>query len=104
MCKKDLKNGFQIHEVPWEIYTKQKKNQVFKLLPLREENNDWEKQADTILLELGGLQDLFVDEEVIAITIIAKLNGLDSNTPFAIYRKTIFEIISLLDSWKQVRE
>lgn len=104
MDNNKFKNGFQVNEVPWEIYMKQKKNQVFKLLPLREEGQDWQKQIKTILIEIGGVIDLSPQEEAIAITIMSKLAGLgaDSEVPFQIYRKTIFEIISLLDNWKKV--
>lgn len=93
-------NGFRIHEVPWSIYIKQKKNQVFKLLPLKEEGGEWQKQLKTILLELGGIADLTTTEEVMAITIMAKLAGLQNEEDFILYRKTVFEIISLLEDWR----
>lgn len=47
MKQQVLENGFKVHEVPWSIYIKQKKNQVFKLLPLKEENGEWELQLNT---------------------------------------------------------
>lgn len=100
--EQEFKNGFKINEVPWEIYLKQKKNQVFKLLPLKEENGDWERQLTLILIEMNGLVDLSYKEQAIAITIMAKLSGLRSvsnEESFFLYRKTVFEVISLLDDW-----
>lgn len=95
-----LKNGFKVHEVPWSIYIKQKKNQVFKLLPLKEENGKWELQLNTLLIELGGLNRETPAQDAIALTIIAKLSGLqDKELDFFLYRKTVFEVISLLEEW-----
>lgn len=95
-----LENGFKVYEVPWSIYIKQKKNQVFKLLPLKEENGEWELQLNTLLIELGGLNRETPSQDVIALTIISKLSGLrDEELEFFLYRKTIFEVISLLEEW-----
>lgn len=98
---KVLTNGFQVNEVPWGIYIKQKKNQVFKLLPLREEQGDWNKQLDTVLIEIGGLKTLTDNKDYTAITIQSKLAGLKeiSNDDFYLYRKTVFEVINLLEEW-----
>lgn len=96
---KTFTNGFKVHEVPWKIYIKQKKNQVFKLLPLKEEEGDWEKQLETILVEIGGLNNLTSKQEFDAITIQTKLSGLKTNEiEFEVYRKTVFEIINLLEN------
>ena len=95
-----LKNGFHVNEVPWSIYKKQKKNQVFKLLPLREEEQDWKLQLETVLVEIGGITKLTEYQEYIAMTIMFKLSGLrNEDLDFFLYRKTIFEIISLLEEW-----
>ena len=95
-----LENGFKVYEVPWSIYIKQKKNQVFKLLPLKEENGEWELQLNTLLIELGGLNRETPAQDAIALTIISKLSGLrDKELEFFLYRKTVFEVISLLEEW-----
>lgn len=100
MKQQVLENGFKVHEVPWSIYIKQKKNQVFKLLPLKEENGEWELQLNTLLIELGGLNRETPAQDTIALTIIAKLSGLrDKELEFFLYRKTVFEVISLLEEW-----
>lgn len=100
MKQQVLENGFKVHEVPWSIYIKQKKNQVFKLLPLKEENGEWELQLNTLLIELGGLNRETPAQDAIALTIISKLSGLrDKDLEFFLYRKTVFEVISLLEEW-----
>lgn len=76
--------------------------QVYRLLPLREENLDWQKPLETIIVELKGMRRI-IDEEQNKITffsLICKLEGLFSLTSdlqFQLYRRTIFEIIGLLN-------
>ena len=36
-------------------------NQVYKLLPLREEDKDWKKPLQTIIQELVGMKRLFLN-------------------------------------------
>lgn len=38
-------------------------NQVYKLLPLREEGQDWKKPLQTIIEELAGMQRLFLGQQ-----------------------------------------
>ena len=38
-------------------------NQVYKLLPNREEDIDWEKPLSTILEELAGMDRLLIDQQ-----------------------------------------
>ena len=35
-------------------------NQLWKLIPMRENEEEWEKQLDTVILEFVGLNELFV--------------------------------------------
>lgn len=90
-----LKYGKEVSAEDWKKYVKKVKNDVFKLLPLREENLDWDKHLSTILIELSGVQSL--TEEVKVITILSKLEALRQLKEFMLYRKTIFEILSTLD-------
>ena len=70
-------------------------NQLWKLIPMREHEEDWIKQLDTVLVELVGLNELFFSPNFLQI--LAKLEGLRSEeVEFGIYRKTVFECISLL--------
>lgn len=79
----------------WDLYLKKTKNDVFKLLPLREEGSDWKKHLHTILIELSGLNRLIFEYKLISI--MSKLESLYELEEFYLYRKTIFEILSLLD-------
>lgn len=64
---------------------------------MRENNENWSIQLDTVLLEIYGLKELFKINENYLI-LITKLEGLkiQSNIEFMVYRKTVFECISLL--------
>lgn len=35
-------------------------NQLWKLIPMREHEEDWQKQLDTVLIEIAGLNEIFV--------------------------------------------
>ena len=62
---------------------------------MREHNEDWNKQLDTVILEIAGLNEIFVSPQFIFL--LSKLEGLKVNdTSFELYRKTVFESISLL--------
>ena len=70
-------------------------NQLWKLIPMREHNEDWNKQLETVLLEIVGLNEIFVGP--LFLPLISKLEGLKvKETEFDFYRKTVFECINLL--------
>ena len=68
---------------------------------MREHEEDWEKQLDTVIIEIAGLNEIFIYEPQF-LQILSKLAGLKVNKDldFQIYRKTIFEIINLLQEFK----
>ena len=35
-------------------------NQFWKLIPMRENKEDWKKQLDTVTLEIAGLNEIFI--------------------------------------------
>lgn len=70
-------------------------NQLWKLIPMREHDEDWSKQLDTVILEIVGCNELFMGN--IFLQLISKLEGLRvQEVEFELYRKTIFESINLL--------
>ena len=71
-------------------------NQLWKLIPMKEHEEDWKKQIDTVIIELIGLNEIF--NKFVLLQILTKLEGLKltDNVQFVIYRKTVFESISLL--------
>lgn len=74
-------------------------NQLWKLIPMREHEEDWMKQLDTVIIEIAGLNEIFVGSAFLQL--LSKLEGLRvQETTFELYRKTIFESISLLQEMK----
>ena len=70
-------------------------NQMWKLIPMREHEEDWKKQLNTVILEVAGLNEIFAGSAFLQL--LSKLEGLRvEETNFELYRKTIFECISLL--------
>ena len=77
-------------------------NQLWKLIPMREHEEAWQKQLDTVILELVGLNEIFIGP--LFLQMLSKLEGLRvSETNFELYRKTVFECISLLQELNHVR-
>lgn len=78
-------------------------NQVFKLLPLREEEADWQKPLSNIMEELSGMQRLIENQQDLFM-LISKLEGLFELTKkedFGLFRSTIFECLGILSKIKQ---
>lgn len=70
-------------------------NQLWKLIPMREHEEDWSKQLETVTLEIAGLNEIFMNPQFLQL--LSKLEGLRTQeTNFELYRKTVFESISLL--------
>ena len=77
-------------------------SQTFKLLPMREEEQDWIKPLETLSLELLGLHALFPDNPSL-FSAVCKMEGikeLGEKMDFMTYRRTIFEICGLLGKAK----
>ena len=70
-------------------------NQIWKLLPMRENEENWQKQLYTVLNELHGLHKLFGDQLNFLI-LLSKLEGLPQVENFMAYRLVVFSSISLL--------
>lgn len=70
-------------------------NQIWKLLPMKEKEENWEKQLSSVLIELHGLQDMF-DDQLKLLILLSKLEGLVHAEDFMTYRLTVFGAISLL--------
>lgn len=80
-------------------------NQIYKLLPMREEGAEWEKPLDTILQQLAGMQRLMEGGfPEIFFPLLNKLEGLYSlitEEEFLCYRRTIFECLGLMNDLKE---
>ena len=43
-----------------DVNVKRLTNQLWKLIPMREHEEDWLKQLDTVILEIAGLNEIFI--------------------------------------------
>ena len=76
-------------------------NQIYKLLPNREEVSVWIAPLNTIMEELAGMDRLLIDQHEILFPLLCKLEGLFTLTEendFFEYRRTIFEALGLVSS------
>ena len=72
-------------------------NQLWKLIPMREKEEDWKGHLNIITEEISGLVEVY-REDVNSLILLSKLEGLTSSVcdDFMLYRKTVFRCIDLL--------
>ncbi len=71
-------------------------NQLWKLIPMRENEEDWKKQLETVIIDIAGKDEIFLHNSHF-LQLLSKLEGLRVvENDFNIYRKTIFEAINIL--------
>lgn len=78
-------------------------NQIYKLLPSREEGLDWEAPLTNLIVEIGGLSSL-VGDQLNFVSLLSRLEGLLSLTEkedFFLFRKNIFECLNLMNEIKK---
>ena len=62
---------------------------------MREHEEDWSKKLNTVIIENAGMYEIFLSPQFLQL--LSKLEGLKTyNIDFELYRKTVFESISLL--------
>ena len=54
------KYGFFVSIEDLNTNVKRLTNQLWKLIPMREHEEDWQKQLDTVLIEIAGLNEIFI--------------------------------------------
>ena len=83
-------------------------NQIYKLLPNREENIDWQTPLKTIIEELSGMNRLVpVSYQEIIFSLLCKLEGLNilnDEDKFYEYRRTIFDCLNIIQTLKTMIE
>lgn len=90
------KYGFAAPEVVVEKNINRLTNQLWKLIPMKENEEDWENQLDTVIVEISGLNEILSFGPKF-LQLLSKLEGLKvADVEFKLYRKTVFEAISLL--------
>ena len=99
-----IKYDAEINNQAIESNLKRVTNQIYKLLPNREEGIDWETPLTTIMEELSGMDRLLIGQHEILFCLLSKLEGLFvliNEEDFFQYRRTIFECLSLMSSLKE---
>jgi hypothetical protein len=78
-------------------------NQIFKLLPSREEGLDWYSPLENLIIEITGMNNLLTDQTEL-FSLLCKMEGLLTLTEeddFPLFRKTIFECLGLCSNLKK---
>jgi hypothetical protein len=72
-------------------------NQLWKLIPMRENNEPWDTHLSVMIEEISGLNEIY-QNQIDFLILLSKLEGLKSEVcnDFMIYRKTVFRCIDLL--------
>lgn len=92
-------------DIPQELFEKnitRLTNQLWKLIPMRENEENWQKQLNTVIIEITGMNELLIYKPE-GFQLLTKLEGMlqIEGMSFDLYRKTVFECISLLQGLKQ---
>lgn len=98
-----LTNGVAIEKEAVAKNLKRIINQVYKLLPSREEGKNWEKPLETLIEEIAGMAKLIEGQDELFFLILCKMKGLFSLTndsDMILYRRIILELLSLLNQLK----
>ena len=54
------KYDFEFRKEDIDINVRRLTNQLWKLIPMREHDEDWIKQLDTVILEIAGMNEIFI--------------------------------------------
>lgn len=96
-----IKYNIDIDSQTIKINLKRITNQIYKLLPMREEGAEWRKPLSTLIEELAGMNRLFLDQYECLFSLLCKLEGLfvlTEEEDFSLFRRTIFECLGLTNN------
>lgn len=72
-------------------------NQIWKLIPMKENKEPWNKQLETVIVNIAGKSEIFPHNSQF-LQLLSNLEGLRvTDIEFSTYRKIVFECISLLN-------
>ena len=57
------KYGFDFDNRSIDVNVRRLTNQLWKLIPMREHEEDWPKQLDTVILEIAGMNEVFMNPQ-----------------------------------------
>lgn len=78
-------------------------NQIFKLLPNREEGGDWQTPLQNLIYEVIGIKELWIDQPNL-FSLLCRMEALLTLTEeedFIAFRKLIFECLGLMNQIKK---
>lgn len=79
-------------------------NQIFKLLPQREEGADWQTPLANLITDITGMSHLMINQQTDLFFLLCKMEALTTFTKeedFLLFRKVIFECLGLIDRIKK---
>lgn len=79
-------------------------NQIYKLLPDREEGIEWQRPLENIIEELAGMSHMLLEQHDILFSLLCKLKGLEilvMKEDFSLFRRTIFECLNLIGTLRK---
>ena len=97
-----LKYNLQIAEDAIQDNVARITNQIFKLLPSREEGGDWETPLQNLMLEVTGMNRLLTNQTLL-FSLLCKMESLLTLTEeddFLAFRKVIFECLEICNRLK----
>ena len=92
----NTKYGFQIDDAIINQTLHRLINQIWKLIPMKENEENWQGQLDKVIVEVSGLHVVLSSNDKFLL-LLANLEGLKVvDISFVEYRSKVFESISLL--------
>lgn len=98
-----LKYDIEIETTDIVAYLARLTNQIYKLLPSREEGLNWQKSLNMLLIEIKGFNSLLSNHSIV-LALISKLEGLSLLTDeddFMVFRSIVFDCLGLLETIKK---
>jgi hypothetical protein len=71
----NIKYGIEISQENFNKNITRLTNQLWKLIPMRENEEDWEKQLNTVIIEIAGMNELIFCN-VSSFQLLTKLEGI----------------------------
>lgn len=94
-----IKYNIEINDFAIDSNLKRLLNQIYKLLPNREEGIEWRQPLKNIIEEFVGMNSLLLKEHEKFFSLLCKLEGLLALTKeedFPLFRSTIFECLNII--------
>ena len=57
------KYDFDFRKEDIDVNVRRLTNQLWKLIPMREHNENWPKQLDTVTVEIAGMNEIFMNPQ-----------------------------------------